>query len=174
MYVVVLDLAEALLRLGGVAVAESCYPEAERLLQESLALSRHMRNDMMAAHVLKTLGLVACRQGELATAEERLLESLALYHRSPRRKSWAEGLETLAELRARQQHAEEAVAHYAIADALRAAIVAPMPLGDRPRRTHELASLRAALGPERFATIWEEARRRNVDEGVLELLEPAA
>jgi hypothetical protein len=49
------------------------------------------------------------------------------------------------------------------ADALREAIGAPVPLGDRPRQTRAFAALRSALGPERLAVAWEAARSSNPD-----------
>jgi hypothetical protein len=49
------------------------------------------------------------------------------------------------------------------ADALREAIGAPVPLGDRPRQTRAFTVLRATSVPERFAAIWELARSRDPD-----------
>jgi predicted ATPase/DNA-binding SARP family transcriptional activator len=158
-----LDIAVALSRLGAVALAEGRLEEAAGLYEESLALSREIGSDRGAAPALLGLGLAACRQGDLAQSEERLRESLALLRRMGDRRTLAEGLEALAELRARQRREEEAFALYSAADALREAIGAPLPLGERPRQTRALASLRTALGPERFAATWEAARASDLD-----------
>ncbi len=132
-----------------------------------------MHSDVAAAHALRGLGLLACRQGDLTLAEERLRGNPAMHDRIADQKSKAEGLEALAELRVRQQQPEEAVALYAAADGIREAIGAPLPAGDRPRYTRELTSLRVAVGPERFAVLWEEARRDGIIESLWTELEPA-
>jgi predicted ATPase/DNA-binding SARP family transcriptional activator/Tfp pilus assembly protein PilF len=158
-----LDVAAALVRLGVVALAEGRLTEAVELYGEGLDLSREIGSDRGAAPALLGLGLAACRQGDLAQSEERLRESLALLRRMGDRKTLAEGVEALAELRARQRREEEAVALYAAADALREAIGAPVPLGDRPRQTRALTALRAALGPDQFAAVWAAARTSDPD-----------
>lgn len=167
-----LDLAEALTRLGLVALAQGGCREAEGLLQEGLELAQQMRNDTFAAQALRGLGLVACRTGNLPAAEERLRDCLAPRRAGMETRGKAEGLEALAELRARQERAEEATALYAVADAIRASIGSPIPPGAQPGYTRALAALRRALGAEQFAAIWQEARRISPDEALMNPLEP--
>lgn len=152
-----------LCRLGQVALAVEQYPEADRWLLESLALSRRIRNDLMMGRSLWALGLAACRQGALAQAEARLRESLAPVARSENRMLRAELLEAFAELWAEQRREVEAVGLYAAADSLRKALGAPAPPCARPRQTRALAALQTALGPERFTAAWEGARCLAVD-----------
>jgi tetratricopeptide (TPR) repeat protein len=165
-----LDIAYALHRLGFVALAEGCLEEAGRLLQESLTLSRQIRSDAGAAQALRGLGLLALRQGDLAGAESRLRETLALHRTVKDRRSAAEALEALARLRSRQGRTAEAAALYGAADAIRETIDAPVPPCDRLHHSRELASLRAALGPEAFAAAWQEAQQLSTGEMLLSAL----
>jgi tetratricopeptide (TPR) repeat protein len=167
-----LDLAEALIRLGSALLRERrSLDEAEPLLQESLALSRQMRNDPLVAHSLYGLGCVASHRGDFGNAEVRLRESLAIAYRLSSQQSMAEGLEALSELRLRQHRTAEAAALYATAEAIREASHSPLPACARAQHACALASLRAALGTERFAAIWEKARGRNPDDMLLDVLE---
>jgi hypothetical protein len=155
-----------------VALSEESYPEAQRLLSEGLELGRQMQNDRITALCLQGLGRIACREGELALAEQILLEGGERIARSRDRKAKAEGLEALAELRARQGRTEDAVALYAEAETLREAIGAPLPPCDAPRLARDLTALRATLGPQRFEAIWVEARSRAAGECLTDILEP--
>jgi len=126
---------------GSMAEYQGDDAATRRYWEESLETFRELDDQIGIGDTVGALGYAAYRRGDFCTALR------------------AEGLEALAELRARQQQDAEAVGLYAEADDLREATGAPMPLCERPCYRRELASLRARLGPERFAAVWEGAHR---------------
>ncbi len=74
------------------------YGDAQRYLEESLAIGRELRNKMRVAQALQPLGMACLGQGHLATARAHLEEALALAHELNNKRELAAALCALGQL----------------------------------------------------------------------------
>jgi predicted ATPase/DNA-binding XRE family transcriptional regulator len=103
----------ALYSLAGGATARGDYPEAERMLVESLDILRRVGDRRGMAVALQQLASVARCQGSFEQALARYHESLALSRAMGDARRVAEGLARLGQLLADQGRTSEALALYA-------------------------------------------------------------
>jgi len=142
---------------GLLAYYEGDMEHAARLLEKTVALAResHYRPDL--ARALVTLGRVSRARGETARAAALLHEGLGLFLETDAKLGVATALEGFAGLLLSEDGAR-AARLFAAADALRAAIGAPLPPVDLPAYEREVAALRAELGESAFGQAWAQGK----------------
>ena len=149
-------IARGLANVGLAAMYRGEPKEAEHLLESSLAMYRTLGERSGIAHLLGNLGNLALSNGDGERALALYLESLATFHSIEDRNGIAESLEGLAREAMRRMAFGRAVRLWAAADALRAAIDAPLPPAERATYDQSLATAREALGNVGFALAWED------------------
>ena len=127
---------------------------ARALLAEALALYRAVGDKRGTAFALNRLGLVAHEEGDLATARALLVEGLTLCKELGHKRGISESLEALARLAGAQRQAGRAAQLGGAAEALRAAIGAPMPPVERVRHERALVAARGQLAAGAWAAAW--------------------
>jgi tetratricopeptide (TPR) repeat protein len=152
--------------LGEVALREGDYARATRLLEESLQLRRQLGNKWGVGVSLGTLGWIAIHEGDWKRAVARLGESLEIRQEIGDKGGSAWCLERLAEVALAQQRAEKAVRIFGAAAALRESLGSVIDPVDRSEYEDRLASLRAELGEEQFASAWEGGRALPLEQAV--------
>ena len=104
--------ATALVRAGGFALFEGEYDGARPLVEESLAISRELRDRQGVARCLSALATIAIFQNALVEARERSAESLAVYRELGRAPGVAIALHNLGHVALCQGYLSEAHARY--------------------------------------------------------------
>jgi predicted ATPase len=160
-------IACSLHTLGDVVRNQGDYPGARALYEESLETYRQGGNHADTAWPLEGLAAVARSQKDYKEARAFYKESLEIYRRSGEQQGIASGLEGLA---AADDQAALAARLFGAAEALREAIGAPLPPGDRVRCDRDVAVTRAALGEEAFAAAWAEGRSMSLDQAIADAL----
>ncbi len=150
--------------LGEIALRQGDYERATRLVEESLELRRQLGNKWGMGVSLGTLGWAAMRQEDWKRAMARLSESLEVRQEIGDKGGSAWCLERLAEVALAQRQAEKAVHLLGAAAALRSSIGSVIDPADRSAYESTLASLRAELGNERFATIWNKGHALTLEQ----------
>lgn len=146
-------IAFSLYGLGVVAFQQGNYASAAEHLNESLRLWQMRSHKYHIAAVLTTLGRLAQAQGDQPTALERFHACLLLYKEMVDKHGVAALLEGLA---ASLNTDEQATRLLGAAHAIREAIGAPVPPVERIAYNGRIALLRARLGEEIFAQLWNE------------------
>ena len=144
---------------------------ATQLVEESLELRRQLGNKWGIGVSLGILGWVAMREGNWERAMARLGESLEVRREIGDQSGSAWCLERLAEVALAQGQAEKAVRLFGAGAALRASIRSVIDPVDQPEYESKIASLRAELGKERFAAVWDEGRALTLEQAVAYALE---
>lgn len=148
-------VAWTLSNLARVAEEQHDEPHALALYEERQALLRALGHRPSIASGLRKLGQLAGASGDMLRARSLLHESVALCQALEDQLGCVECVEQLAELVSRQpQGATDAVALWALADAMRLAHDLPLSSTQREQREHDLAAARAALDASIFATTW--------------------
>jgi tetratricopeptide (TPR) repeat protein len=173
-------IAQGLTSLGGVAYSQGDLGQATAYFEESLVLWREVGDRRGIAASLNNLGNVAYAQDDYARARALYEESLALCRGLGDKQSIAYCLERLARVRVAnsQESALEDLARAArllsAADALRAAIRAPLLGMERGANERTVAALRAAVGEGAWATAWAEGQVLPLEEAISLALIPTA
>ena len=141
---------------GRLALSQGDAPTARSLAEQGLAVSRDI--GFGETELLSLLGEVADRLGDHATARALYEESLTVASRVGHKVEIASCLEGLARVVAAQGDPMWAVRLCGAAEALRVSIGAPLPSVARVDYERSLASARAQLGEQAFATAWAEGR----------------
>jgi tetratricopeptide (TPR) repeat protein len=157
-----------LLALGQVALVEEAFPEAQRLLQESVAAHRTggVRHDVGVA--LVALGLASRGLGQLRQARQHLYEALHLATELGSCVPPMHGLPAAALLLADDGQSERAVEVYALAS--RYPFVANSRWYEDVAGQH-IAAVAATLPPDVVAAAQERGRARDLAATVAELLD---
>jgi predicted ATPase/DNA-binding CsgD family transcriptional regulator len=152
-------VASSLLRLGSVVIDREQLERAAQLFTESHALFTRLGQDQGAAAALIGLGELERLRGDLRGAATPWAHSLQLLYRigQPFGVSWC--LETLAEVAALSGHQQVAARLLGSSMALRDALGVPSDPDDAASRQQRLEQIRNALGPDVFASAFEEGRR---------------
>jgi predicted ATPase/DNA-binding SARP family transcriptional activator len=148
----------ARINLAEVALHHGDVERATTLGEDALAAFRQAGHPRGQAFALATLSETARRRGEHDRATALLEECLVLRRELGDALGIVLTLEARARLATSQGKHEEAVQLYGAAATLRTALGTPVPPLWRPEQERDLAALRGALGPEVFATRWEEGR----------------
>jgi len=148
--VVLSSLGEVFLQLGDTVKARS-------LLEESMLLSREIRNPAIAWELF-VLGRVEALEGDYATARAFYEESLTIGREVGEKQSIAFYLEGLADVVAAQRDPVWATRLWGAAEGLREAMGAPIPPVYRADYDRSLDATRAQFGEQAFAAAWAEGR----------------
>jgi tetratricopeptide (TPR) repeat protein len=160
------DIAGSLNNVGHAATTLGDFERAAALLGESLALAREVGDTYGIISASINLGLVSYLRGDAAQAAALHKESLLLARQAGYMIEVAEALEGHAEVDAAQGQITRAARLFGAAEVLREAIGAPLYAHDRAIRDRALASVRAALGEEAFATARMEGRAMPLEEAI--------
>ena len=157
--------------LGEVALRQDETVRATRLVEESLALRRQLGNKWGVGVSLGILGAIAIREGDWEGAMARLSESLDVRREIGDQSGCAWCLERLAEVAMAQEELGKAVRLFGAGAALRASISSVIDPVDQPEYESKIRSLRAALGEERFAALWDEGQALTLEQAAAYALE---
>jgi predicted ATPase/class 3 adenylate cyclase len=165
------SIAFELSGLGEVALRQGDYARATQLLEESLELRRQLGNKWGVGVSLGTLGWVAIYEGDWKRAIARLGESLDVRQEIGDKGGSAWCLERLAEVAMAQGKPERAVRLLSAASALRISIGSVIDPVDQPEYKNRRSALRAELGEEQFAIVWDEGRAMTLEQAITYALE---
>jgi predicted ATPase/DNA-binding XRE family transcriptional regulator len=154
---------EPLVALALIALQVGDYRRARALLEESLALLPRYDDRWGRAMSLAVLGHVELADGETGRAETQLTESAALLQAidTPLYLPWC--LEGLAGVAATRGQWERAAQLCAAREALCEQLGFPLPPANQVAYERTLASIRAALGDDGFATAQATGREMPLD-----------
>jgi non-specific serine/threonine protein kinase len=142
------------------------------LFEEAMRGFRALGNTWGPGMALVNLGRITRGRGDYEQAFAYFAESLELHLKQPgQRHSIAMSLRALASIAALTGRFERAVRLLGAAEALRAAIDAPLPR-HHAQTLQALDQARTAMGSQAFATVWEAGRSMPLAEVVAEAMEP--
>jgi predicted ATPase/class 3 adenylate cyclase len=157
--------------LGEIALRQGNSKQAARLVEESLELRRQLGNKWGIGVSLGILGWAAIRNGDWKRAIARLGESLEVRREIGDVGGSAWCLERLAQVALAKGQAEKAVCLFSAAAALRAAIGSVVDHADQTEYENTRNALRAKLGQERFAAMWNEGHAMTLEQVIAYALE---
>jgi tetratricopeptide (TPR) repeat protein len=165
----------ALQALEDLAFTQGDYARAAELHAESLAAFQALGDASYIALTMLRQAYLLWAQGDPAGAATRCREGLELAHRIGYFAGIAEGLEALAIMLCDLEQTECAARVLGAAESVRASMGAGMGRSARPTRLtlidRAMATLRARLGDDAFASAFESGRALSLDEAVAEALE---
>ena len=162
------SIANSQSNLAYIAEVQGEYDRALQLHGESLAIMRELGDRQGTANTLNNLGRSAWEQGHYEEARALLEEGLGLAISIGAKFHVVESLEGLAGLAAMVSEPLRAARLYGAASALRAAIGAPLPLRERPRRERAVVALSRRLGAKRFSFAWAAGEALSLDQAIAE------
>jgi non-specific serine/threonine protein kinase len=167
------SVAFELNNLGHVALARSDDRRAAALFGEALPVLRELGHAAGTAYALFGLGDVSRRRGETSRARALYQESLELARQIGDHQHVGECLRALAGLAASGGQAASAARLFGADARLREGGARLLPI-DQEWYDRTLATVRAALGEQIFASAWEAGRTLTPDQAITEALAPAA
>jgi tetratricopeptide (TPR) repeat protein len=149
-------------------VAEADSAAARQLHEESLRVAQASGNPRAIARSLASLGSVAYWEADYAKARSCYQERLAIYSRLENRYGDLDSLEWLACVAARQGDAKRAAQLFAVIESQRNATgfgvsIHPISPAEHDR---DVASVREALGEEKFAAAWAEGHALSLEDAL--------
>jgi predicted ATPase/class 3 adenylate cyclase len=160
--------------LGRAMHAHGDDVQALALLEESVAWFRDVGHRWGLMWALHHLGAVVYAQGDNVRARALLREGLNLQQQLGQKRLIAGSLERLAGLAARQGQLERAARLFGAAAALRTALGAPLPPGERADYDHDVASAHAQLDETTFAAAGAAGQALTIEQAIAEALDEAA
>ncbi len=160
--------ALALHNLGLAAYRHDDYESARRLYEESLTIWRERGDQHYIVMFLVNLGRVATRQGDYQLARVSFEEALTPLPALGDKQVIAYLLQGFAAFAAARGGAEQAARLFGAAEALRAAIGAPLPPADQAHYDRDVADTRSRLTDDAFTTSWVRGRALTLDEAIRE------
>jgi predicted ATPase/class 3 adenylate cyclase/uncharacterized protein HemY len=157
--------------LGEIALRQGNSKRATQLVKESLELRRQLGNKWGIGVSLGILGWAAMRHGDWKGAIARLGESLEVRREIGDVGGSAWCLERLAQVALAKGQTEKAVRLFSAAAALRASIGSVVDHADQSEYENTRNALRAKLGQERFAAVWNEGRELTLEQVIAYALE---
>jgi tetratricopeptide (TPR) repeat protein len=152
--------------LGGVARGLGNYEEAQALLEECLAIHRPIRNKRATSGFLWIQAGVTYDQGKYGDARRLYEESLAISWELGYMETILGDLEGLAAVALAQGKSKRAARLLGAAKRQRDASGPAASAAARADSERSVATARAALGEEAFATAWAEGRALSLEEAV--------
>lgn len=163
------SLANTLSNLGALNHDQGHFDAARALYEESLQLRRELGDRSGTATSLINLGLSAKDQQEFDAAQSFLRESIVLLHAIGDKRLIAYALEASAGASAATKRPEEigrAARLWGAAQALRAALAAPMPPNEQAIHEQEIVRARTSLGQQIFTDAWLEGGALTLEQAV--------
>jgi predicted ATPase/DNA-binding SARP family transcriptional activator len=145
------------IRQGDLATARS-------ILEERLACDREGCLTDNAGRPLYYLAVILLRQGEPAAARGHLAQQLHIHLKVGRKHPLPECLEVLAAVSAAEGDADQAARLFGACEALREAAGTTIAPADRAVYEEWVASARAQLAEQAFASAWAEGRQLSLDQ----------
>lgn len=164
-------IAATLVNLGLAAANLQDAAAARAYYEESLFLNRELGARPGVVITLVNLGDLVCNQGDYAAARDYLVESLELCRQLNAKFFAAAALESMATLHKAQGQAKQAARCFAASRALFDTISYSRPPLDQEKQDRALEALRATLGEEAFASVWEQGRAMTFDQAIVAALE---
>jgi predicted ATPase/DNA-binding NarL/FixJ family response regulator len=160
--------------LHGLSMARPEGAELVAMAQslESLAILRGLGDRRNVAKVAVIAAEISADLGNTDAAAEQLAEGLTLFVEFGDRWFCGWSLELAAHLAASVGDVERAVRLFGAADAVWAAIEAPLPGYWHERHGDVLTTLRSRLGESRFEAAWDEGRQMPIG-ATIDLVQPA-
>jgi non-specific serine/threonine protein kinase len=146
-----------------IALAQKQLALAASLLETSHTIFSEIGDRYGLALALSLLGVLKLQEGHPRAARKSLLESFTLSRDIQDRHGVANSLESLAWVAEHEQQWGHAARLLSAAEALRALIGVRLGLTDASRFAQHKQSVLAALGPERFAALWQEGQAMEVE-----------
>ena len=159
-------IINALFNLGGNAFCQGEYARATALLVNGLTLAREQGNTSTAANIIAILGCVALDDGDVEHANQQFIESLVLNAQTADTRFIAVCFEGLGRVARTRNHAERAARLFGAAGVLRQTIGYPVEGFLRPQLERDTATVRSALGDERFATAWSTGQAMTLSDAI--------
>ncbi|MBA2597310.1 MAG: hypothetical protein H0V00_11880 [Chloroflexia bacterium] len=157
--------------LAGIALVRDDLERAKTLLAEAAPLRRSIDGPTWGApYSLSTQAEIARREGNLAQALEHHQESIAISYERDDKRFVVGGLIGTANIAAALGAAEDAARLLGAAEKLRETVGSWSHLSGRRGDEQAIATVRAALGEERFATAWTVGRDLSLDQAVTDAL----
>lgn len=159
--------------LGGLAMVaryQGQFDHAQSLLEEARKLDQHSAVPFNTGVRGLIYGAVAYDQGNVAQAARLYRDSLAIFRSMKAKWDCTACIEGLASVASAEGDAARAVRLWGSAAASRAALHAPLPPVDRPRRDAMLAELRRTLGDAAFEALWAEGQALTLEAAVAEAM----
>ncbi len=147
-----------LCRLALAAYYQARNEDANRYCEEAIELCPDSHGPPTFASALHLQARLLLRSGKVAQAEALCQRSLAVRQRCGYRRQVAESLELLAVLAVCQQEFQRSAQMLGCADALRAAMQAPIPPVDHVEHEQTIQAARSALRPPEWETAMREGR----------------
>jgi predicted ATPase/DNA-binding SARP family transcriptional activator/TolA-binding protein len=161
-----LGYSSAMFCLGDVCLLRGERAAARRWYEESLAVAQEIGSQDNSLRTLLRLGAAALMEGALEQADGWLRECLAM-HRKLLSPVYAFTLLTcIAALRAAQGRHPEAARLLGTAEHLRENLGIVLPPPFRGTSQQAIATVREALGEERFVTLWQEGAETEVEQAL--------
>jgi tetratricopeptide (TPR) repeat protein len=165
----------SLLHLGELALAQEEYAQAQRWLEESLAICREENDTFYIARLLSLLGEVALGQGDAAGARALLQESVAVSRDVGHPGVMASALAARASAVAAgpapyHEDVQRAARIWGAAEVLREQVGIFLAGADRTRYERSIEHARVWLRPEVWAAAWVEGRALSLEQAIAEAL----
>jgi predicted ATPase/class 3 adenylate cyclase len=168
------SVAPTLINLGWVLILASNFDRATDVLNEGLRVAEEIDDRRATGFVRIYLGLLALYRGDHATAAQLLHRSLSLARDIGDKQAIAESTSVLGALRAAQGHATEAARLWGGAEGMYRRMGAEMGRAERTVQDKYVATVRAELGDETFASAWSAGARMSMDQLIQEALSISA
>lgn len=158
--------AVVLFQLGDIAYAQGDIARAVMLLEESLALCREVGNTWATGRRLARLGQIALAQDDLGQAARCLHEALTVCRDTGDHWGIAMSLIGLAGAAGARGEPERGARLLGAVEIVQQGLATVMWLMDRAEYRRILATIRAALGEERFAAAWAEGQAMSLEDAI--------
>jgi predicted ATPase len=164
-------MAYQLRGLGRVANRQGDTAAAMTLLSESVSLFRALGDKLGTTWSLYSLGEAALSRGEVREADAFFREGLGLHRQTGNKQGAAECLNGIAHAAMNMGELQRAAHLFAASAALREATGAPADASNHEEAGRALSAVRAGLGDEMFASVWNEGKRTSLEQAVAYALE---
>ncbi len=152
--------------LGVTAMYAGDYERAEPLFEQGLTLTEEIGEKEGMAGNLRNLALTLMYRGDHERARALLGESLSLSRELDHKLYVADGLNVAGRMAGEWDQAVRAARLWGAADALREAIDAPLPAGERELFEPHMVATHHRLGEAAWKEAWREGRSMTLEEAV--------
>jgi tetratricopeptide (TPR) repeat protein len=159
-------LARTLEAMGGIPLRRRDFQTARPLMEERLAICRELGKPDLLIHALGAMGDIERGEGNYARAQALFLETLTLRRKLGDQIALAQSLEDLAGLAGQQGQSERAIRLLGAAEAFLETLGARLPVSVPAEYKRTVTDGRALLGEARFAAVWAEGRKLDLEQAI--------